>query len=115
MAKDPPVTTANVTKETVDLGEVSDGEIMNEEEDKDVVTMNRMAHIAATVARDQKLAEQKAVASALQSKVKANPEEESKQSSGAGSKARPDMTNIDNLPEDMICCICMSARKSVMI
>ena len=34
MAKDPPVATANVTKETVDLGEVSDGEIMNEEEDK---------------------------------------------------------------------------------
>ena len=48
--------------------------------------------------------------------MKANPEEEVKHS-GAGSKAKlpQEPENIDGLPEDMVCCICMSARKSVMI
>ena len=72
--------------------------------------------MAAEEAQRKKDAEELAVQSALNSKVKSNPEEEVKHS-GASSKAKlpQEPENIDNLPEDMVCCICMSARKSVMI
>ena len=86
------------------------------DEDKDIVMMNRMQAMAAEVARSREMAENQAAAQALSSKIKSNPEEEKKlQRSGVGSKACKDPNNIDNLPEDMICCICMGARKSVMI
>lgn len=58
--------------------------------------------------------EQKAVESALASKVKSNPEDAT--GSAITSKTKiMDSTSIENIPEDMICCICMNARKSVMI
>lgn len=58
--------------------------------------------------------------SALASKIKTNPEEESKESSAAGSVrasklAKKDNVSIAGLPEDMLCAICYNARKSVMI
>ena len=59
--------------------------------------------------------------SALASKVKSNPEEECKHGSadghtaGEGSEANKDNSEIAGLPDEMICAICLNARKSVMI
>lgn len=91
---------------------------MDGEEPAELVTMNRMQKIAADAMRSKEMNEQKAVESALASKVKSNPEEESKDSengSQPSSKIKPDNTPIAGLPEDMLCCICYNARKSVMI
>lgn len=108
-------------QEMVDLGgEVSDGEIMDENESKDIVVMNKMQQVAADALRSRQKHEKEAVESALASKVKYNPEEESKEQSASasvrGSKAiKNDNLPIAGLPEDMLCAICYNARKSVMI
>lgn len=65
----------------------------------------------------QKLEEQR-VQSAIASKVKANPEEETKSgaASQVGSKTKAlQNASIEGLPEDMICAICCNARRTVMI
>ena len=57
--------------------------------------------------------------SALASKVKSNPEEECKHGAAdghtAGDGANKDNDAIAGLPDEMICAICLNARKSVMI
>ena len=103
----------------IDIAEVSDGEIMDGDEPKDVVVMNKMQQVAAEALRSRQKQEQQAVASALASKVKTNPEEESKDGSESASvrasKVKNDNVSIAGLPEDMLCAICYNARKSVMI
>ena len=96
---------------------------MDGDEPRDIVAMNKMQQIAANALKSKQKREQQAVDSAIASKVKNNPEEESKASdsglsSSRGSKTaakQPDNSNIAGLPEDMVCCICYNARKSVMI
>ena len=73
--------------------------------------------MAAEALASKQKQDQAVVNSALASKVKSNPEEESKSALGSqmGSKVKHDPTPIDGLPEDMICVICQNARKTVMI
>ena len=90
---------------------------MDDGEPSELIQMNKMQQLATEALRQKQAVEQSLVESALASKVKTNPEEESKSApiSQPSSKVKPDLTPIDNLPEDMICCICMDARKTVMI
>lgn len=98
--------------------EVSDGEIMEgEEPSAELIKMNKMQQMAAEALASKQKQEQAVIESALASKVKSNPEEESKSAMGSQntSKVKPDPTPIDGLPDDMVCAICMNARKTVMI
>ena len=102
--------------DAADLVEVSDGEIMDGDEPKDVVVMNKMQQMAMEALRSKQRHEERAVESALASKVKANPEEESKDGSNSASRLAAGVNpEIEGLSDDMVCTICCNARRSVMI
>lgn len=89
--------------------DMSDGEIMDGEEAPDVIKMNKMAQIAEDTLRSKtKLDHANRLADSAE-------EHKGEAISKNASKGKRQDVAASHLPDDLLCCICLNNRKSVMI